>query len=219
MLKLSLLVLALLPFSASAQSNSAGPNPFARPSAGSASSSKEVPPGAAASGQQPAFVAPGMPGNSAMAPGQTLPPMPPIPGVANSGMLPGGAPGVIPGVAGLPASSDIEQEVSAVRIGTVNGMHLFRGTGTYVFESAKKRKLVTHLVPIMPKEEAKLQTSGSGTGPGMGPGSNPAAAAVAGMGGSGSSGPGNPGYVAPSSSSSSTTTTNSSSTAGRTTSK
>jgi hypothetical protein len=40
-----------------------------------------------------------------------------------------------------------DEEVSAQRIGQVNGVRVFRGQNTYMFEPVKSRKIVRRLTP------------------------------------------------------------------------
>jgi len=152
MKKLSLLAAAaLVACGTLAQAEPTALNPFAR--------------------QTPAAGAPGQPG----APGVTNPNSRPAPlsgmqgpnGMPNSpnsfSSAPGfapqpGMPGAMPGMPGQPGvlgqpgmdptgAQVTDEEVSAQHIGQVNGVRIFRGQNTYMFEPVKSRKIVRHLTP------------------------------------------------------------------------
>lgn len=74
---------------------------------------------------------------------------------SNPGMYPqNGALPPIPSMGGMPTTTvdangvqTTDEEVSASRIGLVNGMHIYKGQNTYMFEPSKTRKIVRRLVP------------------------------------------------------------------------
>lgn len=78
------------------------------------------------------------------------PGMPPASGVTSAPGMPGAMPATTPSV------ETTEEEVSGQRIGTVNGVRIYRGQNTYMFESVKKRKIVRHLVPNTSPTTANL---------------------------------------------------------------
>lgn len=95
----------------------------------------------------------------------------PAPSSGPVGMLPGGMPALpgMPGMGGMPGTPDanvITEDVEASRVGTINGMRIYRGSNTYLFEKASEKKLVRNLV---------AQPSGGGQSPDS---SHPAAAPV-----------------------------------------
>ena len=83
---------------------------------------------------------PGMPTGFTAAPGMAPPAGIPLPG------MPGATPGATPGMNASTVPTT-EEEVSAQHIGTVNGVRIFRGQNTYMFEAVKKRKIVRNLTP------------------------------------------------------------------------
>lgn len=129
-------VLAFAACSAVAMAQSAKPNPFARPAPGAA---------AAAPASQPVGAMAGMPVG-----------------------MPQGMPMGMPGMAGFPgapgADSDtITEDVQASRVGTINGLRIFRGSNTYMFQAEKEKKLVRHLIPQSPAS-ATAATGAKGAG-------------------------------------------------------
>lgn len=158
----SLIAVVLCASGTLAQAQTASTNPFARPAPPSATPGTPGTPGAPGSpgarpqplsanggapmSAQPTPGAPGMfpPGQPGQ-PGQAGA-YPPPPGVYQPS---GGMPGM-PGMPGAPMAAGpetTEEEVSASRIGKVNGMHIYRGQNTYMFESSKNRKVVRRLIP------------------------------------------------------------------------
>lgn len=84
---------------------------------------------------------PNTPNGFSSAPGFVPQPGIPVPGMpGQSGML--GQPGMDP-----LGPQVTDEEVSAQRIGKVNGVRIFRGSNTYMFEPVKSRKIVRHLTP------------------------------------------------------------------------
>lgn len=131
----TLLALALTAFIGVAHSQTA-PNPFARPTQGAAPGQLNVHGGAVNSGL------PQLPNGGV--PSSVIQPLPA--NGAMPGVLPGQPAMVQPGMPGAPAAMTgpevVEEEVSVVRVGKVNGQYLYRGTGTYLFEPTSKKKVV-----------------------------------------------------------------------------
>ena len=154
----SLIAVALCASGPLAQAQTASTNPFARPTAPATTPGAPGAPGGATAPMpgQPIAGAPGM-----LPPGQPGAYPPPPPGVysPNSGMP--GAPG-LPGAAAPSGPETTEEEVSASRIGKVNGMHIYRGQNTYMFESSKNRKVVRRLIPVT---SSAMPASSSATNP------------------------------------------------------
>ncbi len=121
-MKKTILALSLAVCSA-AFAQSAGQNPFARPTSQPTTTS---PANGAAAGV-PAIPVNGLPS----------PVMQPMPGV-----MPGQPAIMQPGQMAPSGPEVIEEEVSVVRVGKVNGQYLYRGTGAYLFEPTNKKKVV-----------------------------------------------------------------------------
>ena len=47
---------------------------------------------------------------------------------------------------GMPDANVVTEDVQASRVGTINGMRIYRGSNTYLFEKASEKKLVRNLV-------------------------------------------------------------------------
>jgi hypothetical protein len=163
MKKLSLLAAAaLVACGTQAHAQPTPPNPVARPTTAApapGASGQPGLPGAASNpngrpsplsgpqGQNGAM--PNTPNGFSSAPGFAPQPGIPIPG------MPGSIPSAMPGMPGAlgqpgmdPSGAQVtDEEVSAQRIGSVNGVRIFRGQGTYMFEPVKSRKIVRHLTP------------------------------------------------------------------------
>ncbi len=121
-MKKTILALSLAACGA-AFAQSAGQNPFARPTSQPAPAS---PVNGAAAG------APAVPPNN-----MPYPVMQPMPGV-----MPGQPAIMQPGQMAPSGPEVVEEEVSVVRVGKVNGQYLYRGTGAYLFEPTNKKKVV-----------------------------------------------------------------------------
>ncbi|MNR71670.1 hypothetical protein D3C71_23010 [compost metagenome] len=95
------------------------------------------------------------------------PPAPP-PIVAPPPVVDAPAPAAAPAPPPAPVDNSTREEVQGSRIGTINGVRIYRGSNTYVFEDAKENKLTR--VP------ARASASSDGGAPGI---SAPAPAASA----------------------------------------
>jgi hypothetical protein len=149
MKKLSLLAAAaLVACGTLAQAEPAAQNPFARQPTAAPAAGASGQPGATTAnpsgrpsplGQQgPNGTMQNSPPGFTSAPGFAPQPGIPVPGMP--GAL--GQPGMDPSGAQV-----TDEEVSAQHIGSVNGVRIFRGQGTYMFEPVKSRKIVRHLTP------------------------------------------------------------------------
>ncbi len=125
----------------------AGSNPFARPTAAQPAPTAQPGNGAPAAGMPPA-------------PQQVIPP-----GFQQASPSPmQGMPGMPP----MPVTEEVE-EVSATRIGTVNGVHVYRGQNTYVFESSKTKKVSRKAVPPSVAQNAAQAAAQAGQAAGIPP--------------------------------------------------
>jgi len=101
----------------------------------------------------------------------------PAPSTAPAGMLPGGMPPLtgMPGMGGMPGMPDanvITEDVQASRVGTINGMRIYRGSNTYLFEKASEKKLVRNLVAQSPSSgdaSGATHTGATGAAGGISP--------------------------------------------------
>jgi hypothetical protein len=78
-----------------------------------------------------------------------------------------GAPGVAqppvqaaPAAPVVPARPTIEEEVDASRVGTVNGLRIYRGTNTYIFEKAADKQLVRRVANPASQAGAPMNAGG-----------------------------------------------------------
>lgn len=142
MLKLFLVVT----FSAAVLSAHAQPatNPFAKAPVARPSAPAPAAPVAVPAAPPGPVVVPPPPGDPGVAMPPVVPPPPPMP-VDTPGASGPGMPS-LPGLLGLKKDGPEEEEIRAVRIGTVNGKHIYRGERAYMFESEKDRPVTRRVV-------------------------------------------------------------------------